>query len=74
MYMYGINEEVAQLFVKSEEMILPPLFDIKERVESDLVISKESVPSKSSFQFVSTAAEATARSGILGCVHVFFLC
>jgi hypothetical protein len=67
-YMYGINQEVAQLFMKSEEMILPSIFESKSSVavESELSIAKEAVNKirPSSFSFVTTSAEATARSGI----------
>ena len=67
-YMYGIHQDVAQLFMKSEEMILPSIFESKSSVavESEMSITKEAVNKirPSSFSFVTTSAEATARSGI----------
>lgn len=69
-YMYGINQEIAQLFMKSEEMILPSLFESKVTVQAEqqLEITKE-VECKlknttQGFAFVTSAAEATSRSGI----------
>lgn len=67
-YMYGINPDVAQLFMKSEEMILPSIFESKSSVsvQNETLITKEAVNKirPSSFSFVTTSAEATARSGI----------
>jgi hypothetical protein len=67
-YMYGINPDVAQLFMKSDEMILPSIFESKScvAVEKEMSISKEAANSirPSSFSFVTTSAEATSRSGI----------
>jgi S-adenosylmethionine decarboxylase len=67
-YMYGINPDVAQLFMKSDQMILPSIFESKScvAVEKEMSISKEAANSirPSSFSFVTTSAEATSRSGI----------
>jgi len=37
-YMYGIDQDVAQLFMKSEEMILPSILDSKDNVKSSAEI------------------------------------
>lgn len=65
-YMYGISQEIAQLFMKSEEMILPSLFDVKDHVkgESHIITKTIASDSHSSFSFVTSAEEATDRSGI----------
>ena len=64
-YMYGIRQEVAQLFMKSEEMILPSIFESKETssVANSIEISKCKI-AQPTFSFVTSAAEATERSGI----------
>ena len=72
LYMYGINQDIAQLFMKSEQMILPSLFDSKEKTlasgENQLEITKEAGCNTKliapCFTFVTSAAEATSRSGI----------
>jgi hypothetical protein len=67
-YMYGIPPDVAQVFMKSEQMILPSLFESKSSVAvgSEKSIMKQAVNTLKSptFSFVTTSAEATARSGI----------
>lgn len=67
-YMYGIPQQVAQLFMKSEEMILPAIFDTKESSVpvGEMSITKDIVCklSQPGFTFVTNAAEATERSGI----------
>jgi len=67
-YMYGIPQQVAQLFMKSEEMILPAIFDTKETSApvTEMSITKDIVCklSQPGFTFVTSSAEATERSGI----------
>lgn len=71
-YMYGIDQNVAQLFVKAEEMIIPSIFesapsdsDVKKSGSAELSSGADKLTVKSSSGFVTSAAEASERSGIL---------
>mmetsp|Transcript_80742 Transcript_80742/g.216480 ORF Transcript_80742/g.216480 Transcript_80742/m.216480 type:complete len:387 (+) Transcript_80742:390-1550(+) len=61
LYMYGMDQDVAQLFIKAEPMILPSILE-KDSKDEGVIMAKNT--SGASFSFVTTSQEATDRSGI----------
>ena len=65
-YMYGIDQEIAQQFVKAEPLIIPSMFTSLEEIKDDNANSNNNTIKlvDAAPCFVTTAAEATRVSGI----------